>query len=156
SFHCGSCTRICSTWSGWQDSSPYQLRRSRLHSRCWLSSRRRIAKRISPPLSGQWRSSAESTARVQFQVLEETSLMPTRCELAAVDEKTLSVLSGENADDPVTVRSPAPITIRGVRETNQPQRRSPLDRLSARLLLAPSAGWYGYVFGAAAVTLTTA
>ncbi len=65
-------------------------------------------------------------------------------------------LRGHDTDDPIGVRSPAPFTIRVVREPNHPQRRSPLDRLSERLLLAPSAGWYGYVFGAAAVTLTTA
>src|SRR5438445_8110735 len=48
------------------------------------------------------------------------------------------------------------ITIRSVRETSRPQPRSPLERLAERLLLLPRAGWSGYLFGGAAIALTTA
>jgi len=49
-----------------------------------------------------------------------------------------------------------PITIRSVRETSQPQPRSPLDAFAERLLLLPRSRWSGYIFGAAAVSVATA
>jgi signal transduction histidine kinase len=46
--------------------------------------------------------------------------------------------------------------MRSVRETSRPGRRSPLDALAERLVLLTRAGWSGYLFGGAAVGLTTA